>query len=165
MSQNIILKGLIDEKSTQPVWTTPLKEQFRIRILRFHEFYQKFPTLGIKWNILYWLKYSTDLDKIWVINTMNHDCYPPKILCKSDMIFIGFCNLKIIKFFWLEENFVDGGGTLTGLSISLIVSILTKSPISIIFCINKSCKILFGVQKFFHERNINFLTPDYIQYQ
>ena len=60
---------------------------------------------------------------------------------------------------------MDGGGTLTGLSISLIVLIFSKSLIIIIFCINKSCKILIGIQKFFHERNIEFLTPDYIQYQ
>ena len=35
---------------------------------------------------------------------MNHDCYPPKILCKLDVIFIGFYIVKIVKNFWLEEN-------------------------------------------------------------
>ena len=45
-----------------------------------------------------------DFDKIRVRNTTNHDFYPPKILCKSNMILIGFCNLKIVKVVLLEEN-------------------------------------------------------------
>ncbi len=80
-------------------------------------------------NILYWSKYSTDFDKICIRNTMNHDCYPPKILCKSDMILIGFSNLKIVKVFLLEKSIKDRGRTLTGLSISILVLILAKSPI------------------------------------
>ena len=77
---------------------------------------------------------------------------------------IGFCNLKIVKTFLLEKN-KDRGTTLTGVSINSIVLIFANTPIGIIFCINISCKNLIGEQKLFHERNTDFLTLDYNQYQ
>ena len=40
-------------------------------------------------------KYSTDFNEILFRSTINHVCYPPKILDKSDMILIGVCSLKV----------------------------------------------------------------------
>ena len=50
-------------------------------------------------------KYSTDFNEILFRSTINHVCYPPKILDKSDMILIGFCNFsKYAKFFSLKKT-------------------------------------------------------------
>ena len=107
-------------------------------------------------NILYWSKYSTDFDKICIRDTMNHDCYPPKILCKSDMILIGFSYLKIVKVFLLEKNIKDRGRTLTGLSITLLVLILAKSPIVLFSISIYHVRYLLVYRSFFMRKILIF---------
>ena len=82
------------------------------------------------------------------MNTMNHDCYPTKILCKSEMILIGFYNLKIVSFFVGRKH--QGSRKKAHRTFHYFDNFDFSKKCNMFFlCINISCKILVGVQKFF----------------